>query len=259
VRRLADGKDFVAKVSDSDERRILESLQKKDPPSDHVIRSEGPISTSMGPGILLPIRQPVRELVKQPDPGLYSGRLVHFAVELIMGLAFLHRHGIAHLDIKPDNLVYTDAFKLEIIDFDVAVLVENENVLITDDVGTDEYIAPERLKRDFLDGGMRPYSAIRADRWSCGKTIREFLCWDTEGGQYVDLSHFANRLTSENPASRPPLREWLERKKRSDVNGITYGEFPRKRLKGETDGGDILTYAAADEWTCSENRHPISC
>lgn len=190
----------------------------------------------MGPGILLPIRRSVRELVKQPDPEEYSGRLIHFATELIAGLAFLHRHGIAHLDIKPDNLVYTDSFKLEIIDFDVAVQVDNEDVLITDDVGTDEYIAPERLDED-SEGRVRPYSPIRADRWSCGKTVCEFLCWDKEGGHYEDLRHFAARLMGNNPASRPPLHEWFERKKRSDINGIADSEGPRKRLKGGMVGG----------------------
>ncbi|KIY53584.1 kinase-like protein, partial [Fistulina hepatica ATCC 64428] len=90
------------------------------------------------------------------------------AEDLMKGLAFLHRHNVAHRDIKPDNLVYTDAFRLELIDFDVAIRVWGAGQLVEEDVGTDQYKAPE-----MRDGYGRPqaHSPIRADRWSCGCVI----------------------------------------------------------------------------------------
>ncbi|KAH9997138.1 hypothetical protein BJV74DRAFT_268017 [Russula compacta] len=52
-------------------------------------------------------------------------RFLQYAEDLIKGPVFLHRHYVAHRDIKPDNLMYTDTFRLQIIDFDVATQVSH--------------------------------------------------------------------------------------------------------------------------------------
>ena len=87
---------------------------------------------------------------------------------LIKGLAFLHEHKIAHRDIKPDNLVRDHDFNLKIIDFDVAIKVEDENTEINGYCGTKGWTAPEIGKED---GPTPMYSPIKADEWSCGRVI----------------------------------------------------------------------------------------
>ncbi|KAI0286164.1 kinase-like domain-containing protein, partial [Russula brevipes] len=82
--------------------------------------------------------------------------------DVIAGVMFLHRYNVAHRDIKPENLVYTDTFRVQIIDFELAIRVQGE-----DDVGTDDYRAPETYGK----GRPKPYSPIRADRWSCGRVV----------------------------------------------------------------------------------------
>ncbi|MBN8639551.1 MAG: serine/threonine protein kinase, partial [Anaerolineae bacterium] len=59
-------------------------------------------------------------------------------IELLQGLAYLHRHGVVHRDIKPDNLLYSGG-KLRLLDFG---LVSEAN-LVSDLSGTLAYIAPE--------------------------------------------------------------------------------------------------------------------
>ncbi len=59
-------------------------------------------------------------------------------IELLQGLAYLHRHGIVHRDIKPDNLLYSGG-RLRLLDFG---LVSEAN-LVSDLSGTLAYIAPE--------------------------------------------------------------------------------------------------------------------
>src|SRR5690606_19425865 len=45
--------------------------------------------------------------------------------QLINGIEYLHMNGIAHLDIKPDNLLLADDYQLKIIDFDLAYKKED--------------------------------------------------------------------------------------------------------------------------------------
>ncbi|KAH8981237.1 kinase-like domain-containing protein, partial [Lactarius hatsudake] len=91
---------------------------------------------------------------------------------LIKGLAYLHKHRIAHRDIKPDNLVCDDVFRLKIIDFDIAIKVQDENTEVDKycglDRGTEGWTAPEIGKED---GPTPMYSPIKADRWSCGRVL----------------------------------------------------------------------------------------
>ncbi|KAH8980622.1 kinase-like domain-containing protein, partial [Lactarius hatsudake] len=87
---------------------------------------------------------------------------------LIKGLAYLHKHRIAHRDIKPDNLVCDDVFRLKIIDFDIAIEVQDENTEVDEYRGTEDWTAPEIGKED---GPTPMYSPIKADRWSCGRVL----------------------------------------------------------------------------------------
>ncbi|KAJ8588119.1 kinase-like protein [Rhizopogon salebrosus TDB-379] len=78
----------------------------------------------------------------------------------------MHRHGVAHVDLKPQNILTPrNGGHLSTIDFNTS-LRRFRGI-----VGTTGYTALE-VVRDGL------YSAIRADLWSCGKILEElcFLC-----------------------------------------------------------------------------------
>ncbi|KAH9021129.1 kinase-like domain-containing protein, partial [Lactarius deliciosus] len=62
---------------------------------------------------------------------------------LIKGLVYLHEHKIAHRDIKPDNLVCDAVISLKIINFDVAIEVQDENTEVAKYCGTKGWTAPE--------------------------------------------------------------------------------------------------------------------
>ncbi|KAL5478636.1 hypothetical protein ACEPAI_1913 [Sanghuangporus weigelae] len=211
VRRVKDSKTFVAKVSRrSGEKQILEYLHKKDRKGNHVIPFKSTISSNLGTMVLLPVRYPVRRLL---EFGLQPSQMfTNFAEALINGVAFLHRHLVAHLDIKPDNLVYDDELRIQIIDFDVSVQLEDENDTIDYEVGTTGYAAPEVYQRDFEDPDRRlPYRPILADRYSLGVTIRKFLRWAEWSNRRNNLEDFANRLTCKFPHRRPPLDIWAKK------------------------------------------------
>ena len=123
--------------------------------------------------------------------------LLDLAIHLISGVIFLHDQGIAHLDIKRENLLLSSAGKLSIIDFSISQLVELDTTF-TGFWGTQGCVAPE------IEKG-KPFSPLLADRWACGKVLRDMAreCSGSLFAQAITLQ--AKYLTRTNPTMRLPL------------------------------------------------------
>jgi len=90
---------------------------------------------------------------------LLNEKLVRsFFHQIIRGLDYLHSQGIAHLDLKLENLLLGKDFQLKIADFDVAQNINDEDLLSQ---GTENYRAPE-----IQNGSCKNYEA--ADIYSAG-------------------------------------------------------------------------------------------
>ncbi|KAK7345932.1 hypothetical protein VNO77_16548 [Canavalia gladiata] len=82
--------------------------------------------------------------------------------QLVSALCFCHRNGVAHRDLKPQNLLLDAAGNLKVSDFGLSALPEQlKNGLLHTACGTPAYTAPEILRRIGYDGS-------KADAWSCG-------------------------------------------------------------------------------------------
>jgi len=68
--------------------------------------------------------------------------------QLIEGLQHIHSKGIAHLDIKLENITLSSDFTLKIIDFDNAQLTKSRTLTT---VGTEYYRAPEVIDQSCID------------------------------------------------------------------------------------------------------------
>lgn len=90
---------------------------------------------------------------------LDQARVFAWAKTLTETLAAVHRHGIVHHDIKPQNLLLTDDGRLKLADFGVA----NRNW------GTRIYMAPE------LSLGEASSDDVRIDVYALGVTLLELL------------------------------------------------------------------------------------
>ncbi|RDB19371.1 Cyclin-dependent kinase 20 [Hypsizygus marmoreus] len=111
--------------------------------------------------------------------------------QVISALAYLHGGGLAHRDIKPNNILLTVDGYVKLIDFGI-VWKDSEDAEAKSgdlwpeypdkmyfEVSTGPYRAPELLF------GTRTYDAFAIDLWSLGATIAEFftplrLCSDDE-------------------------------------------------------------------------------
>jgi len=80
--------------------------------------------------------------------------------DIFSGLLHCHSKNIAHRDIKLENILLDKSGKAFLIDFGLSGFAE-EKKLFRDWVGSDNYIAPELVRRQSYDG-------FRADVFSCG-------------------------------------------------------------------------------------------
>ncbi|KZT11955.1 kinase-like protein [Laetiporus sulphureus 93-53] len=213
VRRVGDSSrtEFIAKrISDkSNELKILEFLRTIKPPSEHIITLLKTIRTSLGKYLIFPKRSSIdEELEFHADGGVLRSRFIQLSRNLAKELAFLHEHGVAHLDIKFANLVYAVSFRLQIIDFDIAVRVKDADHEIDKYCSSRGWIAPEIREEN---GPRTMYSPIRADRWSCSRVFYLFAeRMRRNGDKDEGLMAFATQLMDKNPRHRPSLTEWSE-------------------------------------------------
>lgn len=89
---------------------------------------------------LLTDAQPVTVVAQSLD----LSQQVHYLVQLLHALAYLHRRGVFHRDLKPDNVLIQDGV-VRVLDFGLA-LVRNQTDPAQNATGTLAYMAPETLK-----------------------------------------------------------------------------------------------------------------
>jgi serine/threonine-protein kinase len=115
--------------------------------------------------------QTLRSLVREGGP-LPVKRALGIVRQVLAGLAHAHAQGIVHRDIKPDNIILTEAIGLgdqvRILDFGLARLRDTVTGLTTGlAVGTPGYMAPEQIRAGAVDA--------RTDLYSVGVLLFELL------------------------------------------------------------------------------------
>lgn len=87
--------------------------------------------------------------------------------QIIKGLIFIHSKGIAHRDIKLDNILIDINSNIKLCDFGIAKKIK-KGELMTDQCGTPAYIAPEVFKGNGYEGNI-------SDMWSAGVVLYAML------------------------------------------------------------------------------------
>ncbi|KAL9933101.1 hypothetical protein V8E36_007819 [Tilletia maclaganii] len=105
-------------------------------------------------------------LDQQEGRELRFGRARSITLQLLSAVAHIHNQGVAHLDLKPDNIFLTDTFQVKVGDFGLAQEVGRKKPVQT--VGTVGYTAPECML-----GSLSP--SVQMDVWSIGCIVAEML------------------------------------------------------------------------------------
>ena len=133
---------------------------------------------------------------------------VRIAMESSQALEAAHAAGLVHRDIKPQNLMLTAAGEVKLLDFGVAMaLTEGSDKKPTEKeralrgfaiFGTPEYMAPEQVAGDPIDG--------RTDLYALGCVLYEMLTGERafEGSSSVVVMGKQLRETPQPPHVRAP-------------------------------------------------------
>ena len=103
--------------------------------------------------------------------------------QLAEALGSAHDKGIVHRDVKPANVLFNAAGEVQLTDFGVAKLLDQETTQSGVMMGTPAYLAPEQLRGLPVDH--------RADLWALGVTLYEMLTRRRpfDGPSYAAVMH----------------------------------------------------------------------
>ena len=121
--------------------------------------------------------------------------LIRMGMDVAAALAFAHREGVIHRDIKTDNILYDDHGNAIVADFGIARALSGytEQTGTNMVVGTPQYFSPEQARGQTLDG--------RADIYSLGVTLFKAATGvlPFQGEDWYEIA----RQHIEEPAPRP--------------------------------------------------------
>jgi serine/threonine protein phosphatase PrpC len=145
-------------------------------------------------------------LKRSPPISLATG--IDIAVKLAKGLAAVHRAGVIHRDIKPDNVIILppappQGTSIKLVDFGVARPRQSPGQRGTAEPGTPSYMAPE-----LFDG--KPADE-KSDQFALGVTVYRQFSGRFPYGEIEPFSHPVFRAPASLLAHRPDLPAWLDR------------------------------------------------
>jgi eukaryotic-like serine/threonine-protein kinase len=101
----------------------------------------------------------LKRLIERSGP-LPVDQALHLAVQVARGLAFAHREGLVHRDVKPQNVLLNGDGRAKVTDFGIArsLHVQRGMTQTGTVLGTSDYIAPEQAQGQRVDEQSDVYS-----------------------------------------------------------------------------------------------------
>ena len=110
----------------------------------------------------------LKDIIKEGP--LESAEAVRIIDGVLTALEYSHRAGVVHRDIKPGNIMITNAGQVKVMDFGIARAISDSSTTVaqtTAILGTASYFSPEQAKGESVDA--------RTDLYSTGVVLFEML------------------------------------------------------------------------------------
>jgi serine/threonine protein kinase len=138
--------------------------------------------------------------------GLPPLEIRRILAEVSKALAYAHKSGIVHRDIKPDNIMFDEHGHAVVTDFGIAKAASGGKLTGTGmSIGTPHYMSPEQAKAQALDG--------RSDIYSLGVVAYQCLTggvpFDGEDSFSIGYKHIMEELPAP-PLDNPEKRQLFE-------------------------------------------------
>ena len=110
-------------------------------------------------------------LANQMNIPLNEEKIWRIGLEILAGLAVLHKKGIVHRDIKSKNIFLTRDSHAKIGDFGISAYLNGKTIQDKKEIGTLLYTSPEICKGEFY--------SVKTDIWSFGCLLYELCTYRT--------------------------------------------------------------------------------
>jgi serine/threonine-protein kinase len=175
-------------------------------------------------------------LERNPTPG--SELTLEMLRQMASALDYTHSKGVIHRDIKPGNVMRDPNGVVKILDFGIARISDGRTSTPTSMVmGTIEYMSPEQLKGDALDG--------RADQFSLAAVAYRMLTGSTLFGLHT-VATITYKVVNEMPPA-PTQRNSLLPPAVDRVLMRALAKSPSERFRSCCEFSEALTQAFSEK------------
>jgi len=147
-------------------------------------------------------------------------------LQICKGLNFLHTNNIVHLDIKPENIMFTDDTfkKIKIIDFGMARFIKKEGEEIKPTQGTPGFVSPEMIFGEII--------TTKADMFAVGAMLYNIVTIFEDFGDSANINDINNVKCLKNLKNIDKIvQDLTEELQYKETEKLQYKEIMRACLK----------------------------